>query len=82
MKEAILALTAEVQETKGAVASAAKLLGDMNAKLKEIYSSGDLEALKALTEELDAQNASLAQAVADNAMPEEPADADAPTAGA
>lgn len=77
MKEVVEQLRAEVQETKGVAQSAKTLLEKMSAKLNEIAESGTMEDVKALVAELDSANAELSQAVADNALPEEPAEPDA-----
>ena len=63
-------LTREVEETKGVAESAITLIVGLKAKLDEIIAGGNNDpALLALAADLDATQASLADAVAANPIP-------------
>lgn len=80
MSEALARLTAEVQETRTVVASAAALIGGLAAQIRDAI--GDEVALNALADQLDADQATLSQAIADNTpatAPTLPVDVDTDT---
>jgi hypothetical protein len=59
-------LAAEVAENRSVTDSAVALLGNIKAKLDEAIASGDMGQVQALSDELDANNKRLADAVAAN----------------
>lgn len=60
------ALRAEVEENGSVVASATALLGGLKAALDEAIANQDMGAVETLRNQLDANNAALAAAVAAN----------------
>lgn len=75
MSEALERLKREVEESKTATASAVALIGGLAAQLREI--ADDEDAINALADQLDAQQAEIAGAVTANTpAAEEPAPAE------
>lgn len=66
MATAMENLVREVSETKGVIASAKALMNSLATRLRS--NAGDPAAIQALADELDAEQAALAQAITDNTV--------------